>query len=274
MAAMTTGNLDKGQLSTWKVDELRKLAEDMGLDSTGKKAELIERICAEPVQVDVTLETAKEPEPAPKDDTKDLLEAMRLQNELLQKQLAEMQRQLENAQKPQVIQVAADTERVHFLWQAEVADYNLVTFGPGGMYGSITGKSGTFSVPKNELSRILDDKNRRFMAKRWLIVVDGLTDDERESLGVLYREGEILDRKAFQKMVDTPIEEICDVYRKLCLTHKEMVGRRFYEAWQARNPNVTREKVIALRNITRDMGLKIEAFQQILREMNASDEEE
>ena len=276
MASMTTGNLDKGQLSTWKVDELRKLAEDMGLDSTGKKAELIERICAEPIQVDVTLETAKEPEPeaAPKDDTKDLLEAMRLQNELLQKQLAEMQRQLENAQKPQVIQVAADTERVHFLWQAEVADYNLVTFGPGGMYGSITGKSGTFSVPKNELSRILDDKNRRYMAKRWLIVVDGLTDEERESLGVLYREGEVLDRKAFQKMVDIPTEEICDVYRKLCLPHKEMVGRRYYESWQARNPNVTREKVIALRNITRDMGLKIEAFQQILREMNASDEEE
>lgn len=276
MAAIT-GNLDKGQLATMKVDELRKLAENMGLDSTGKKAELIERICAEPVEAETPENNAKVPEPeaAPKDDgTKELIEALKTQNELLQKQMEEMQRQLLAAQKPQVIQVAADTERVHFLWQAEVADYNLVTFGPGGMYGSITGKSGTFSVPKNELSRILDNRTRGFLAKRWLIVVDGLTDDERESLGVLYREGEILDRKAFQKMVETPMDEICEVYRKLCLPHQEMVGRRFYEAWKARNPNVTREKVIALRNITRELGLKIEAFQQILKEMNTSDEEE
>lgn len=201
-------------------------------------------------------------------------EAMKAQNELLQKQMEQLQAQLLALQRPQVIQVAPDTERVYFLWQAEVADYNLVTFGPGGMYGSITGKTGTFSVPKNELSRILDDRTRRFIEKRWLIVVDGLTDDERESLGVAYRDGEILDKKAFQKMVELPTEEICDIYRKLCQSHREMVGRRFYEAYQSRNGNVTRDKVIALRNLNRDLGLDVQAFQQILKEMNASEEEE
>ena len=205
--------------------------------------------------------------------TDPVLEALKAQNEMLQKQMEELQKQLLAVQKPQVIQVAADTERVYFLWQAEVADYNLVTFGPGGMYGSITGKTGTFSVPKNELSRILDNKTRGYLAKRWLIVVDGLTDEERESLGVAYEDGEVMDRKVFTRMVDLSKEDICEVYRKLCPSHKEMVGRRFYEAWQANNEGVTRDKVIALRNITRDMGLEIKAFQTILQEMNISEEE-
>ena len=74
-------------------------------------------------------------------------------------------------------------------------------------------------------------------------------------------------------MVEMDKDDICDVYKKLCPSHKEMVGRRFYEAWQAHNENVTREKVIALRNITRENGLEIKAFQTILQEMNASEEE-
>lgn len=201
------------------------------------------------------------------------MEALKAQNEMLQKQMEELQKQLLALQKPQVIQVAPDTERVYFLWQAEVADYNLVTFGPGGMYGSITGKTGTFSIPKDELSRILDTRTRRFLEKRWLIILDGLTDDERESLGVVYKDGEILDRKIFAKMVELSKDEISEVYEKLCPSHKEMVGRRFYEAWKNGSRFVTREKAIALRDITRREGADISAFATILKEMNAAEEE-
>lgn len=202
------------------------------------------------------------------------LKALREQNEMLQRQMEQLQAQMQAMQRPQVIQVAPDTERVYFLWQAEVADYNLVTFGPGGMYGSITGKTGTFSVPKNELSRILDDRTRRYLERRWLIVLDGMSDDEREAFGVAYREGEILDRTAFRRMVSIPTEEICEIFKKLCPSHQEMVGRRFYEAYNSRDENVTREKVIALRNLSKRLGLDIQAFQTILKEMNASEEEE
>ena len=221
--------------------------------------------------VDKTTENPTENAEAPTADP--VVEALKAQNEMLQRQMEEMQRQILAMQKPQVIQVAPDTERVYFLWQADVADYNLVTFGPGGMYGSITGKTGTFSVPKNELSRILDNRTRGFIERRWLIVVDGLTDEERESLGVAYADGEILDRKVFAKMVSLGKDEICEIYPRLCKSHKDMVARRYYEEWQNGNSAVTREKVIALRDLTRDMGLDISAFKQILKEMNASEEE-
>lgn len=269
--------------ATTKKDDLIALAKEQGVeaDSGMTKAEIIAAIEGTSARTEETppenvVTVAEIPsenvlKPAKEDPA---VAALKEQNEMLQKQMDELQKQLIALQRPQVIQVAADTERVHFLWQAEVADYNLVTFGPGGMYGSITGKTGTFSVPKNELSRILDDKNRRFIANRWLIVLDGLDDDERVSLGVDYKEGEILGRNAFMHLVDMPKEEICEVYRQLCPSHKEMVGQRFYDAWQNGNQSVTREKVIALRNITREQGLDIKAFQQIVQEMNAADEEE
>jgi len=261
--------------ATMKKDDLIKLAQEKGVeaDASMTKAQIIEKIEAGSAEsMTEATETAEENVEQPAEDP--ALGLLKAQNELLQRQMEELQKQLLALQRPQVIQVAADVERVHFLWQAEVADYNLVTFGPGGMYGSITGKTGTFSVPKNELSRILDNRTRNFLAKRWLIVVDGLTDEEREALGVSYADGEVMDRKVFTRMVDLSKDEICEVYEKLCESHKEMVGRRYYEAWQAMNPAVTREKVIALRDITRDHGLDIKAFQTILQEMNISEEGE
>lgn len=48
-----TGHLDPKQLSTMKVDDLKKLATDLGIDPTGlKKQELIEAIAAAEVETD------------------------------------------------------------------------------------------------------------------------------------------------------------------------------------------------------------------------------
>ena len=109
---------------------------------------------------------------------------------------------LAQAQKPQIVQMAVSTEQVHFLWMAPVADDNTQDFGQGGMFGRIIGKTGEFFVPKNDLSRILDHMTRMFLDRRWLIAVSGLNEDEREALGVDYKEGELLDRKAFSKMIE------------------------------------------------------------------------
>jgi len=46
-----TGHLDPEQLKKMTVPELKKLANDMGLDDDGKKDEIIERICNVEVQV-------------------------------------------------------------------------------------------------------------------------------------------------------------------------------------------------------------------------------
>lgn len=50
---MVTGHLDPAQLHELKVDDLRKLAAEMGLETDGKKDELIARISAAEVEAPV-----------------------------------------------------------------------------------------------------------------------------------------------------------------------------------------------------------------------------
>lgn len=166
---------------------------------------------------------------------------------------------------PNIIQYVGDTEKVQFLWQAEVADDNVVMFGDGGMYGQVVGKSGTFFVPKSELSRVLTDVNRVYLKRRWLIVVSGLTEEEREALGVDYQEGELLDKRAFAKMVELG-DELLDIYPKLCEGHKRMVAQRYMEAYTNSSPYVTRDRVEKLNEMSKAAGGKGD-FAAILEKM-------
>lgn len=182
-------------------------------------------------------------------------------------QLKNMMIQQAQAQ-PQVIYSAASTERVHFLWIANVADDNVVEFGPGGMYGRVVGKTGSFFVPKDEMSRMLDSAARYYMNQRWLIVVNGLTDDEREAMGVAYKEGELLDVDTFRKIAKKPKDELAEIYSELCDSHKEMVAARLHEEFEKGN-NVDRETVKALNKIYPSV-----AFKDIIEKMNQDDLEE
>lgn len=46
-----TAHLSAEDLKTWKKDELIKLAKDMGLETSGTKAELVEKISREEVEI-------------------------------------------------------------------------------------------------------------------------------------------------------------------------------------------------------------------------------
>lgn len=237
-----------------------------------KKVE--EQPAAEEVEIPVEVETAEPQDYKTKESEE--LKAVKAQNEELKAALAQVQAQIAAMQSasPQIIQVAAPSkEKVTFLWQGEVADDNQMWFGENGMYGKIVGKTGTFVVPKDDISRVLDSMNRYFLDKRWLIILDGLTDEERETLGVNYKEGELLDRQAFAKMVDMG-EEILKIYPKLCNGHKEMVAKRYYEAWLNRNPHITREVVIELNRMCKAAGCDANSFAPILAEMNAIEADE
>lgn len=171
---------------------------------------------------------------------------------------------------PQVVQVSASTEQVHFLWMAPVADDNVIQFGDGGMYGNIVGKTGSFYVPKPDLSRILTEQNRRFMEERWLIVVSGLNEEEREALGVNYREGELLDKRAFAKMVELG-DGLLDIYPTLCEGHKMMAAQMYADAYRQGSRYVTRERTVKLNALSKRKDHEKGDFIAIIEDMNAED---
>ena len=190
--------------------------------------------------------------------------------EEMQAQMQSFKEALAQAQKPQVVQVTASTEQVHFLWMAPVADDNTQDFGQGGMFGRIIGKTGEFFVPKNDLSRILDHMTRMFLERRWLIAVSGLNADEREALGVDYKEGELLDRKAFSKMIELG-DKMLEIFPALCEGHKEMVAKRYYEAWLEHSPYIRRDVVVELNRMAKAAGMKENAFASIVDGMNKAE---
>lgn len=158
------------------------------------------------------------------------IELLKAQNETMKKQMDMLLAQLQEMQKPQVIQVAADVAKVHLLWQAEVADDNVVAFGEGGRYGIVKGKRGEFYMPKTDFSTIMDERVRFYLDNRWLIVLDGLSEEEREAYGVDYKDGEYLDRKAFTKLIEIGAD-ILDIYPNLCEGNKRMVSQRYADAF-------------------------------------------
>lgn len=237
-----------------------------GRKATAEKPETIMEPISEEVKEEIIVEQEEETAAEEKTEKDEIAE--------LKKQLAEMQELLKKANEVSsvpVIQVnTPETEKVHFLYQAEVADDNVFFVGENGLYGKITGKTGSFFVPKNDLSRVNDGLFRYMLEKRWIIALSGLTQEEREALGVNYKEGEYLDKKAFAKMIDLG-EEILEIYPKLCEGHREMVAKRFYEAYKSGNPKVTRDIVTKLNALSKAAGSVRGDFISIIEEMNAAD---
>lgn len=194
------------------------------------------------------------------------IDALKAQNEALQKQLQQLMEQMQNLQKPQVIQVSADVKKVHLLWQAEVADDNVVMFGDGGRYGTVKGKRGEFYMPKTDFSTIMDERVRYYLEKRWLIVLDGLEDDEREAYGVDYKDGEYLDKKAFQKLIEIGAE-ILNIYPNLCEGNKRMVAQRYADAYQ-NGKHIDRAVVEKLNEMSKTPQNPRGDFIQIVEAMN------
>ena len=183
--------------------------------------------------------------------------------ENLKARLAMMEGQMaQQAAQPQRIIVApADSERVWFLWMADVCEENQILIGENGQYGRIVGQTGTFYVPKQDLSRVMDSAFRYYLEHRWLIVLSGLTDEEKEALGVNYREGEVLNEKAFRSIAKMG-EDLLEIFPALCEEHKEMVASKYHDAYMAGEP-IKRDMVLKLNKIYPNV-----AFKDILEDMN------
>ena len=133
--------------------------------------------------------------------------------------------------------------------------------------GKIPRDGNYLTVPKKDFFTNLSASTDRLLQKRKLIVVDGLTDDERERYGVLYKEGELLSADMYQKLLTFPADKLGAIYKNLCKEHREIVRRVFNTAYLNKNGNVNIAKLKAMIRIDRENGIKESPLVTILRTM-------
>ncbi|MBQ0125479.1 MAG: hypothetical protein KBS59_04040 [Clostridiales bacterium] len=148
-----------------------------------------------------------------------------------------------------VIQVAKD-DYVTVLFIGAMARGTSVALG---RLGQINRAGGTLDIPKKDFLQglgipVVD----ALLAKRQLIVVDGLTEEERDRFNLKYTEGELLSQKAFHKLFDYSKEEIGKIFEKLCPEHKRIVAKMYLtEYFENKSNKVTPDIVKELNRLSK-----------------------
>lgn len=232
---------------------------------SSNKATEVEKIAAEE---ELSAVDNANSENAAVDEKEELLKTV----EELRKKTESLEKQLEESKAAASSEKDSDLSRenVHFLFMAEVAEDNVLQIGENGRYGRIVGKTGSFYVPKRDLSSVLNEQIRSLLAKRWLIITSGLTDDEREAMEVNYADGEILEKKVFSKIVEMG-DKILDIYPGLCEGHRKIVAQRYADAYEKGNHSISRDTVIALNNMSKTEKNPQGDFVSIIKSMNEKD---
>lgn len=195
--------------------------------------------------------TATEPEIVPavlvekRDEAADLKATYESVIAEMQKTIAEMQERLNKTQTA----ARKEDDVVTLLFIAEVSDKNILELEG---YGSF--RPGSYlDVPKREFGgKFMSPLARKLIEKRHLLVLNGLTADERVRWNCDYKSGEVLDEKAFDHMLDYSEDELRSMFEALCPEHRIFVARRFITARDKGDNRVTLEKVKAIDKISRE----------------------
>jgi hypothetical protein len=175
---------------------------------------------------------------------------------------------------------SASDGMVTMFFQAEVNDANEIPLGPNAKYGYIIGKHANITIPKRDfMSDFRTTTVQYFLKERNLVVVDGLTDEERHIFGLDYRQGEYLEPAVYNRLIEMG-DHVKDVYPALNRTWREMVAQKFAEAYENKTLKCSRECLMELNKISRqdykdlpaDDARRKGGFWGIIHQMNAKDE--
>lgn len=119
---------------------------------------------------------------------------------------------------------------------------------------SIFGSGKIFAVQREQFEgEFMTATIMDLMAKRKLIVLSGLSDEERRLYGCYYKAGEVVTSEGmFDFFFNLPTEEAAEKYEALCPEHRQFVATRFVDAYERGDNRVTRDKVEALNKISKE----------------------
>lgn len=201
--------------------------------------------------------------------------------EQVQKMIAEAIAQHDKEKKAEMPATQTVSENtVTMFFQAEVNDANELLLGPNGKYGMITGKHATITVPKRDfIGEFRTAIIQHYLKTRNLIVVDGLTDEERKIYGLDYQDGEYLEPAVYDRLIEMG-DKVLEIFPKLHVTWREMIATKFLEAFENKTLKCSRHALLEMNNMSKkdytNMPVGDErrkgAFYPIIHAMNAADE--
>ena len=140
-------------------------------------------------------------------------------------------------------------ETVTLLYMGCVAEGSTVPLNE--KLGQIQGRGGTRDINKREFLQNLTPNIIRRLKDRRLIILDGMTDEERERYGVKYTDGELLGADIYHRLLDMPEEKILAIFDKACYRHKQLIATLFIDAYMARDNRINQFLVQKLNEVSK-----------------------
>ena len=186
-------------------------------------------------------------------------------NAIVNKAVAEaVKTAMQNVQ-PQTVYVKDQTdEYVTLLYMGVIAEGSTVHLND--RLGDIQGRGGTRDIPKKEFLQNLTPSVLDRLKDRRLIVLSGLSDDERERYGLKYDDGELLSPDIYYKLLALPEDTICKIFKLACPSHKAIITTLFIDAYMAHDSRVNQPLVQRLNELSKEAD-KDGMFKAILKDM-------
>lgn len=163
------------------------------------------------------------------------------------------------------VQVAAQKEEmVTLLYMGAVAEGSVVHLGD--KLGDIMGRGGTRTISKTVFFENMGTPVINRLKDRRLIVVDGLTDEERDRYGVNYTDGELVGKEIYYKLLDMDADTVVSIFRKACYRHKELIAALYADAYNAHDNRVNQTLIEKLQKASKSVE-KNGMFTAILKDM-------
>ena len=174
----------------------------------------------------------------------------------------------------QAVYVTPNEKMVQCIYIDSVIPNNEIIIGNG---RKISGSGRVFSVPLSEFeSTFITPLIAKLIKNRRIIVLDGLTDEQRSLYGCEYAENEVIRREGmFDLFFEKEIPEAAEIFSHLCAEHQQLVAARFMDAYMSTDDRakrgINRERVAALNNISKATTKGEGMFTPILEALNEKD---
>lgn len=164
---------------------------------------------------------------------------------------------------------APQNDTVTVLYLDEVAQNSALNLGD---YGQLRPHS-YLDIPKREFGNKFMGIPivRRFVDNRRLLVMSGLTQEERERWNCDYKPGEVLDERTFDKFLDYSTPELAGIFKHLCPEHQRFVAIRMITAKEKGDNRISLEKVRTINELSKQndpdgmLRTVLEAFSQEIK---------